>query len=107
MSAVVTDIADAPRLDCGTSLIDFADAFAAKTNSLDVPDIHPAAGATIFHWLCEMRAAAEQERSVEVARYARMVVEKIALERQLDAERDAELPTHSRLRCAARRAGAL
>jgi hypothetical protein len=76
------------RLDCGTSLTDFADTFAAKTNSLDVPDIHPAAGATIFHWLCEMRAAAEHEQSTEVARYARMVAEKVALERQLDADRE-------------------
>ena len=33
------------------NLIDFADAFAAKTNALDLPFIHPAAAATIWHWL--------------------------------------------------------
>ncbi len=67
------------------SLVDFANSFAARTNSLDVPDIHPAAGATIAHWLDFMCAAAENERPVLVAEYARMVTDKVALERRLQA----------------------
>ena len=63
------------------SLVDFADTFAAKTNSLDVPELHPAAGATIWHWLCDMRAAAEHGEAGEVKRLAELVTDKIALER--------------------------
>jgi hypothetical protein len=72
-----------------TDLISFADDFAAKTNSLDVPDIHPAAGATIWHWLCDMRTAAESGRIEEVAKYARWVTDKVALERRFNAENEA------------------
>jgi hypothetical protein len=63
------------------TLVDFADSFAAKTNSLDVPNIHPAGGATIWRWLCEMRAAAEANRSREVAELAQWVTDKVALQR--------------------------
>ena len=63
------------------SLVDFADAFAARTNSLDMPDIHPAGAATVWCWLCEMRAAAEHGEAGEVKRLAEMVTDKIALER--------------------------
>lgn len=68
------------------SLVDFANTFAAKTNSLDVPDIHPAGAVTVAHWLDEMLAAAEAERAAEVARLARMVTDKIALEREWERE---------------------
>jgi hypothetical protein len=64
------------------TLVDFADSFAAKTNSLDVPNIHPAGGAIIWNWLCEMRAAVETERSREVAELARRVTDKVASERR-------------------------
>ena len=69
-----------------TTLVDFADSFAAKVNSLDMPDCHPAGATTIWHWLCFMRAAAENERPVLVAEYARMITDKIAQERQWAAE---------------------
>lgn len=68
--------------DAAISLVDFADTFAAKVNSLDVSDIHPAGARTVWEWLCEMRAAAEAGRSRDVARFARMVREKVSLERQ-------------------------
>jgi hypothetical protein len=64
------------------TLVDFADSFAAETNSLDVPNIHPAGRAIIWSWLCEMRAAAEAERSDEVAELARRVTDKVAQERE-------------------------
>lgn len=63
------------------SLVDFADTFAAKTNSLDVPEIHPSAGAIIWERLCDMRAAAEHGEAGEVKRLAELVTDKIALER--------------------------
>jgi hypothetical protein len=69
-----------------TTLIDFADEFAAKTNSLDVPDCHPAGAATITHWLDAMRYAAEQGQPARVAELARMVTDKVALERRWHAE---------------------
>jgi hypothetical protein len=62
------------------TLVDFADSFAAKTNS--VPDMHPAGGATVWSWLCEMRAAAEAERSGKVAESVQRVTDKVVLERQ-------------------------
>jgi hypothetical protein len=71
------------------ALISFADDFAAKTNSLDVPDIHPMAAAIIWEWLCLMRAAAEADRPREVADWAQKVNDKIALERQFKAENEA------------------
>jgi hypothetical protein len=64
------------------SLVDFADTFAAKTNSCDVPFIHPAADRVIWWWLCEMRWAAEAERADEVAKWAQYVTDKVALERE-------------------------
>lgn len=75
-----------PHTDDEISLVDFADTFAAKTNSLDLPDIHPAGATTIWGWLCEMHAAAEAGQSHEVARLARMVTDKVALERQWQEE---------------------
>jgi hypothetical protein len=72
--------------DAAISLVDFANAFAARTNSLDVPDIHPAGAVTVVHWLDDMLAAAEAERAAEVARLARMVTAKVALERQWHAD---------------------
>ena len=48
--------------DAAISLLDFAHTFAAKTNSLDVPDIHPAGAVTVVHWIDEMLAAAEDLR---------------------------------------------
>ena len=68
------------------ALVDFADAFAAKVNSLDVPDIHPAGAATVWTWLCAMRAAAEEGHANDVARLARCVTEKVAQERAWHAE---------------------
>ena len=68
------------------SLVEFADTFAAKTNSLDLPDMHPAGANTIWDWLLEMRAAAEAGRPHEVARLARMVTTKVAWERQWQEE---------------------
>jgi hypothetical protein len=68
------------------TLIDFADSFAAKVNSLDVPDIHPAGAATVWTWLCAMRAAAEEGHADDVARLARCVNEKVAQERQWHAD---------------------
>jgi len=72
--------------DAAISLVDFANTFAAKTNSIDVADIHPAGAVTVVHWLDEMLAAAEAERAAEVARLARMVTDKIALEREWERE---------------------
>jgi hypothetical protein len=63
------------------SLVDFADTFAAKTNSFDMPGIHPAGAATVWHSLCEMRAAAEHGEAGEVKRIAELVTDKIVLER--------------------------
>lgn len=71
------------------NLVDFADEFAARTNSLDVPFMHPAAATTIFHWLGFMRAAAENNRPVLVAEFARMIADKVELERRLNAEDEA------------------
>lgn len=68
------------------TLVDFADSFAAKTNSLDVPEIHPAGGVTIWGWLCEMRDAAQSGHADEVAMLARRVTEKVALEREWGEE---------------------
>ena len=72
--------------DASISLVDFANTFAARTNSLDVPDIHPAGAVTVVHWLDDMLAAAEAERAGEVARLARMVTHKVAQERQWHAD---------------------
>jgi hypothetical protein len=63
------------------TLMDFADAFAAKVNAVDVPDIHPAGVATIFRWLDEMHTAAEDGSAGVVARLARFIVEKVEQER--------------------------
>ena len=68
------------------ALTDFADAFAAKVNSLDVPDIHPAGAPTVMHWLDAMRTAAESGRVDLVVRLSQMVDAKIALERQWEIE---------------------
>ncbi len=68
------------------SLLDFVNTFAAKTNSLDLPGLHPAGAATITHWLDDMLDAAEKDDPAEVAKYVRMVTDKIALERQWYAE---------------------
>ena len=72
--------------DSAISLVDFANTFAAKTNSLDVPDIHPAAATSIAHWLDDMITAAENERPAVVAQFARMVTAKVAQERQWQDE---------------------
>jgi hypothetical protein len=77
-----------PHTDDEISLVDFANTFAAATNSLDMPEIHLAGAATVWGWLCEMRAAAEAEQPGEVARLARLVTDKIALERSF-ADEDA------------------
>ena len=68
------------------TLTDFADAFAAKVNSLDVPDIHPAGATTVMHWLDAMRTAAESGRVDLVVKLTQMVNAKIALERQWEIE---------------------
>jgi hypothetical protein len=68
------------------TLVDFADSFAAKVNSLDVPDIHPAGAATVWTWLCAMRAEAEVGHAADVARLACCVNEKVAQERAWHAE---------------------
>jgi hypothetical protein len=68
------------------TLADFAESFEAKTNSLDVPNIHPSATRVIWWWLCYMRTAAEAERANEVAECAQRVTDKVALERQWAAE---------------------
>jgi hypothetical protein len=77
-------------------LTDFADAFAAKVNSLDVPDIHPAGAVTVAHWLGAMRAAAENGRHGLVAEFARMVADKIALERAWENENQQTVEDHLR-----------
>jgi hypothetical protein len=59
------------------TLIDFADSFAAKVNSVDAPYIHPSAAAGVWKWLCDMRAEAEAGHADEVARLARIINEKI------------------------------
>lgn len=63
------------------SLIEFADSFAAKTNSLDMPDVSYAADQLIWDWLWDMRDAAESNRPDLVAKYARMVTDMVAAER--------------------------
>jgi hypothetical protein len=64
------------------TLVDFVESFEAKTNSLDLPDIHPGGARTIYHWLYEMRWAAEAERADEVAKWAQNVSEEVALEKE-------------------------
>jgi hypothetical protein len=66
----------------GITLVDFTNAFAAKTNSLDIPFIHPAGARTIAHWLDYMLSAAEAEQAGEVAKYVQWVSEKVSLERE-------------------------
>ena len=80
--------------DASTTLISFADDFAAKTNSLDLPFIHPAAAVTISHWLDYMRAAAEIDRPRQVAEWTQKVTDKVALERQFNAENEATANQH-------------
>ena len=69
--------------DHAIDLVDFADSFAAKTNALDLPDIHRIAAGAICNWLDYMRAAAEHSRPDLVAEFARMVTKKFALGREL------------------------
>jgi hypothetical protein len=45
-----------------------------------VPYVHPAARATIHHWLQDMHAAADQDDTATVARLARCVSDKIEQE---------------------------
>lgn len=73
------------------NLISFVSVFAARVNSLDLHDIHPAATVTITHWLNDMRVAAENNKPALVAEYAQKVSDKITLERQFNAENEAEL----------------
>jgi hypothetical protein len=65
----------------GITLVDFVDSFEAKTNSLDLPGIHPGGARAIHWWLCYMRTAAEAERADEVGKLAQRT-EKVSLERQ-------------------------
>jgi hypothetical protein len=67
---------------CAITLVDFVDSFEAKTNSLDVPYIHPAGARAIHWWLCYMRTAAEAERADEVAELVQRITEKVSLERE-------------------------
>jgi hypothetical protein len=60
------------------TLVDFADTFAAKVNSVDAAYIHPAGAAAVWGYLCEMRAEAEAGRAADVARLTRRVTETIA-----------------------------
>jgi hypothetical protein len=69
------------------TLIDFADSFAAKVNAVDAPYIHPAGAASVWHWLCEMRAEAEAGHADEVARLTRIINEKIADEVEWHAQK--------------------
>jgi hypothetical protein len=69
------------------TLVDFADEFAAKVNSADAPYIHPSGAEAVWHWLCEMRAAAEAGRADAVARLARMCREKITSEQAWHEEK--------------------
>jgi hypothetical protein len=64
------------------TLVDFVDSFEAKTNSLDLPDIHPGGARAIYHWPCNMRSAAEAERADEVAELVQRITEKVSLERE-------------------------
>lgn len=73
-------------MSSGISLVDFANAFAAKTNSVDVPDLAPASVVTIAWWLDDMLSAAEAARPSEVAKYAQMVTERIETERRWQVE---------------------
>jgi hypothetical protein len=68
------------------TLVYFADSFAAKTNSLDRPGIHPGGARATYHWLCNMRSAAEAERADEVAELAQRVTDKVLLEQSWAAE---------------------
>jgi hypothetical protein len=67
---------------CAITLVDFVDSFDAKTNSLDLPCIHPSGARTIYHWLNCVRWAAEAERADEVAELVKRISEKVALERE-------------------------
>jgi hypothetical protein len=68
------------------TLTDFAATFVNKVIAVDLPDMHPAGAVTISDWLDEMWAAAEHGHCDRVARLARMVTDKIVLERQWQAE---------------------
>ena len=65
------------------TLVDFANEFAAKTNSLDMPDMYPASASD---WLDWMLTAAELERPAVAAEYAQRVTDKVVLERQWETE---------------------
>jgi hypothetical protein len=63
------------------ALTDFANAFAANVNALDLSDVHPSGRGIVWEWVCEMRYAAEEGSAEDVARLARYVNEKIADEK--------------------------
>ena len=70
------------------TLVDFVETFQAKTNSVDLPDCHPVAARNIWEWEWEyeMHDAATAGDAKGVARFARLITDKLADERALDAE---------------------
>jgi hypothetical protein len=55
--------------------------YVAQVRSV-IPYVHPAGRATIDEWLSEMRSAADIGDAATVARFARMVADKVELEQQ-------------------------
>jgi hypothetical protein len=51
-------------------------------SSIEVEGLHPHGAATIFAWIADMHRAAREGDTAEVARLARMIAEKVELERK-------------------------
>jgi hypothetical protein len=65
------------RRDHVIDLVVFADSFASKAMSLDVPFLDHAAAHQVEYWLDYMTTAAENNRPILVAEFARMVTDRI------------------------------
>ena len=72
-----TQIIPSDRRDYAIGLVDFADSFASKTMSLDVSFLDYAAAHQVEYWLGYMTSAAENNRPVLVAEFARLVTDRI------------------------------
>jgi hypothetical protein len=83
-----TQIIPSDRRDYAIGLVDFADSFASKTMSLDVPFLDYAAAHQVEYWLDYMTTAAENNRPVLVAEFARLVTDRIddAARNEIDDE---------------------
>ena len=72
--------------DTAISLVEFAGDFHWRVSVEDLDGLHPAGAAVISEWLERLRDAAYADRLDEAARLMGMVRDKIALERQWEAD---------------------